>query len=237
MSSTVMSGDRSLLHAVTAGMPETASREFREAFERVVNSSRLRLNDDDQPMDVDQDPLEGAGVIFEAAGTRRSESMVDIDESSDEDEDDDIVLPMAGVNDGDAQNDRPPPVVPRTDSSVDVSKLLPRLSSLLDLDKLWETLSECLLELGHTPDHHHAVLVLQVCYCFITCFHYCSRDITIHFIVLFSPRWKLFSWCMHLLLRKKIKIRLQENPGKHNWHIFNKIFLLYLQFNPAPILE
>lgn len=46
------------------------------------------------------------------------------------------------------------------DSSVDEAKLLPRLSGLLELDSLWETLSECLLELGHTPDHH-AVLVLQ----------------------------------------------------------------------------
>lgn len=31
---------------------------------------------------------------------------------------------------------------------------------LLALDKLWDTLSGCLLELEHTPDHH-AVLVLQ----------------------------------------------------------------------------
>lgn len=45
--------------------------------------------------------------------------------------------------------------------SVDEAKLLPRLSGLLELDSLWETLSQCLLELGHTPDHH-AVLVLQV---------------------------------------------------------------------------
>lgn len=45
--------------------------------------------------------------------------------------------------------------------TVDVNQLLPRLSSVLELDMLWQTLSECLLELGHTPDHH-AVLVLQV---------------------------------------------------------------------------
>lgn len=45
--------------------------------------------------------------------------------------------------------------------TVDEAKLLPRLSGLLELDSLWETLSQCLLELGHTPDHH-AVLVLQV---------------------------------------------------------------------------
>ena len=44
---------------------------------------------------------------------------------------------------------------------MDEAVLLPRLSSLLDLSELWDTLSKCLLELGHTPDHH-AVLVLQV---------------------------------------------------------------------------
>lgn len=32
---------------------------------------------------------------------------------------------------------------------------------LVSLEPLWETLSQCLLELEHTPDHH-AVLVLQV---------------------------------------------------------------------------
>ena len=48
------------------------------------------------------------------------------------------------------------------EDGVDEAKLLPRLSALLELDSLWETLSQCLLELGHTPDHH-AVLVLQVC--------------------------------------------------------------------------
>lgn len=40
---------------------------------------------------------------------------------------------------------------------------LPLLSESLVLDNLWETLSACLLELEHTPDHH-AVLVLQVKY-------------------------------------------------------------------------
>ncbi|XP_046484252.1 E3 ubiquitin-protein ligase HUWE1 isoform X1 [Neodiprion pinetum] len=38
--------------------------------------------------------------------------------------------------------------------------ILPLLSESLVLDNLWETLSACLLELEHTPDHH-AVLVLQ----------------------------------------------------------------------------
>ncbi|XP_034939530.1 E3 ubiquitin-protein ligase HUWE1 isoform X2 [Chelonus insularis] len=38
--------------------------------------------------------------------------------------------------------------------------VLPLLSESLVLDNLWETLSACLLELEHTPDHH-AVLVLQ----------------------------------------------------------------------------
>ena len=38
--------------------------------------------------------------------------------------------------------------------------MLPLLSESLVLDSLWETLSACLLELEHTPDHH-AVLVLQ----------------------------------------------------------------------------
>lgn len=43
---------------------------------------------------------------------------------------------------------------------------LPLLSESLVLDSLWETLSACLLELEHTPDHH-AVLVLQVKYFYI----------------------------------------------------------------------
>jgi len=44
--------------------------------------------------------------------------------------------------------------------SMNEAKLLPRLSVELHLEDLWDTLSQCLLELGHTPDHH-AVLVLQ----------------------------------------------------------------------------
>ena len=47
-------------------------------------------------------------------------------------------------------------------SAVEEEKpVLPLLSESLVLDSLWETLSACLLELEHTPDHH-AVLVLQV---------------------------------------------------------------------------
>lgn len=42
----------------------------------------------------------------------------------------------------------------------DPKTALPLLSESLVLDNLWETLSACLLELEHTPDHH-AVLVLQ----------------------------------------------------------------------------
>lgn len=38
---------------------------------------------------------------------------------------------------------------------------LPLLSEQLAVDGLWDTLSSCLLELEHTPDHY-AVLVLQV---------------------------------------------------------------------------
>lgn len=39
---------------------------------------------------------------------------------------------------------------------------IPALSEQLNsIDSLWETLSQCLSELEHTPDHH-AVLVLQV---------------------------------------------------------------------------
>lgn len=38
---------------------------------------------------------------------------------------------------------------------------VPNLSEMMNLGLLWNTLSQCLLELEHTPDHH-AVLVLQV---------------------------------------------------------------------------
>ncbi|XP_014203791.1 E3 ubiquitin-protein ligase HUWE1 isoform X2 [Copidosoma floridanum] len=48
----------------------------------------------------------------------------------------------------------------QSSSSVEDDKSLPLLSESLVLDNLWETLSACLLELEHTPDHH-AVLVLQ----------------------------------------------------------------------------
>lgn len=63
----------------------------------------------------------------------------------------------------------PPPPVPTAEtapkpssSAVEegVKQVLPLLSESLVLDSLWETLSACLLELEHTPDHH-AVLVLQ----------------------------------------------------------------------------
>ncbi|CAD6224794.1 GSCOCG00005556001-RA-CDS [Cotesia congregata] len=52
--------------------------------------------------------------------------------------------------------------VPSTQQAQEttVDDTLPLLSESLVLDNLWETLSACLLELEHTPDHH-AVLVLQ----------------------------------------------------------------------------
>ncbi|XP_023229433.1 E3 ubiquitin-protein ligase HUWE1-like [Centruroides sculpturatus] len=43
---------------------------------------------------------------------------------------------------------------------VEEEPCLPPLSFQLSLEELWETLSECLVELAETPDHH-AVLVLQ----------------------------------------------------------------------------
>lgn len=42
-----------------------------------------------------------------------------------------------------------------------VTQLTALSDQMLSLESLWETLSQCLLELEHTPDHH-AVLVLQV---------------------------------------------------------------------------
>ncbi|XP_063994967.1 E3 ubiquitin-protein ligase HUWE1 isoform X2 [Diachasmimorpha longicaudata] len=53
----------------------------------------------------------------------------------------------------------PPPKASNSKTEEDKSTL-PLLSESLVLDNLWETLSACLLELEHTPDHH-AVLVLQ----------------------------------------------------------------------------
>lgn len=44
--------------------------------------------------------------------------------------------------------------------AVEEEPCLPPLSFQLSLEELWETLSECLVELAETPDHH-AVLVLQ----------------------------------------------------------------------------
>lgn len=49
---------------------------------------------------------------------------------------------------------------PGMDFEADVDKEIPSLSEMMSLGKLWHTLSQCLLELEHTPDHH-AVLVLQ----------------------------------------------------------------------------
>lgn len=46
------------------------------------------------------------------------------------------------------------------DFDADIDKELVNLSEMMSLGKLWNTLSQCLLELEHTPDHH-AVLVLQ----------------------------------------------------------------------------
>lgn len=54
----------------------------------------------------------------------------------------------------------PKPSSSRANSEEDIKSQLPLLSESLVLDSLWETLSACLLELEHTPDHH-AVLVLQ----------------------------------------------------------------------------
>ncbi|XP_058791372.1 E3 ubiquitin-protein ligase HUWE1 isoform X2 [Phymastichus coffea] len=54
--------------------------------------------------------------------------------------------------------DEPKPSSSNTEE--DSKSTLPLLSESLVLDHLWETLSACLLELEHTPDHH-AVLVLQ----------------------------------------------------------------------------
>lgn len=46
-------------------------------------------------------------------------------------------------------------------SSSSNQELAPLCEQLSKLEPLWESLSRCLLELEHTPDHH-AVLVLQV---------------------------------------------------------------------------
>lgn len=48
-----------------------------------------------------------------------------------------------------------------TEDSTARQPLTPLSEQLEDLETLWNTLSFCLLELEHTPDHH-AVLVLQV---------------------------------------------------------------------------
>lgn len=162
MSSTVLTqADRDLINVQTQGLPEATAQRFREVIERAVQNTRMRINEE-QPMDVDQDPpAEGEAARGEGAasgGRQRVESLLDMDDSSDEDED--IVLPMGGTEGENSGRQAPAPSSRTENQNIDISKLLPRLSSLLDLDKLWETLSECLLELGHTPDHH-AVLVLQ----------------------------------------------------------------------------
>jgi len=61
--------------------------------------------------------------------------------------------------------DPPQPSQSLAQSDMDVDQPAPTkqeesLSTELQLDNLWDTLSECLLELADTPDHH-AVLVLQ----------------------------------------------------------------------------
>jgi len=131
------------------------SQRLREAFRRASRAD----GGEDQPMEVDGDHQE---QTVEPPGLDFS-SLVDIDESSDEDDDgtaesqanDPDGTPTATIKETKEINNAES-VVP-----IDELKLLPRLSGLLNLDQLWETLSECLLELGHTPDHH-AVLVLQV---------------------------------------------------------------------------
>ncbi|CAH1782935.1 unnamed protein product [Owenia fusiformis] len=49
---------------------------------------------------------------------------------------------------------------PKVSSKTDIENVLPRLSEQLALEELWDSLGECLTELGRTKDHH-AVLVLQ----------------------------------------------------------------------------
>lgn len=49
-----------------------------------------------------------------------------------------------------------------SEDKVAQAPLNPLSDQLDELENLWNTLSRCLLELEHTPDHH-AVLVLQVC--------------------------------------------------------------------------
>ncbi|KAJ8683247.1 hypothetical protein QAD02_019039 [Eretmocerus hayati] len=74
----------------------------------------------------------------------------------------DTTLPVPAV--APTTNAMPQESTPKASSSKaddeDEKPVLPLLSESLVLDHLWETLSACLLELEHTPDHH-AVLVLQ----------------------------------------------------------------------------
>ena len=74
--------------------------------------------------------------------------------------------------------------------------LTPLSEQLENLDSLWNTLSECLLELEHTPDHH-AVLVLQVDI-FNIYFYWCCAYCYLNF----SLQLKHSSW--FILLNKKI---------------------------------
>lgn len=59
----------------------------------------------------------------------------------------------------------PEPIQRPTKEQLEKRSQQPQLvalsDQLLSLESLWETLSQCLLDLEHTPDHH-AVLVLQV---------------------------------------------------------------------------
>ncbi|XP_015599094.1 E3 ubiquitin-protein ligase HUWE1 isoform X3 [Cephus cinctus] len=75
--------------------------------------------------------------------------------AEDNTEGDSVAMDTTQANSSNSDNFKP------TFSKSDEEKsTLPLLSESLVLDSLWETLSACLLELEHTPDHH-AVLVLQ----------------------------------------------------------------------------
>jgi hypothetical protein len=167
MSSTIINSLRSSanwLEARASSENPPPSDRLREAFRRTGPNDA----NEDQPMDVDGEQQEpgarnasSSGVGASTPGSRGRQtpewSLVEIDDSNDEE----AWTQGRGSTTTAAARTAKGKEPKETAAPIDELKLLPRLSALLNLDKLWETLSECLLELGHTPDHH-AVLVLQV---------------------------------------------------------------------------
>ncbi|KAK0081548.1 hypothetical protein PV325_011960 [Microctonus aethiopoides] len=148
--SKVKAGTDLQLPSMSALVSKTSSQAFFLRILKVIVQIREAVHLANKKKIDNTSPQSIETAMDTAISTQSQESVVDDSASSENN-----AMETAQVNSTHVDNLKP------SYSRIEENKsTLPLLSESLVLDHLWETLSACLLELEHTPDHH-AVLVLQ----------------------------------------------------------------------------